>query len=452
MNNVLNLKQLELKEYTVSEISNHIKHLVEGEFGYVRIKGEISGLKIASSGHGYFNLKDENAIIASTCWRHVIAKMQAKLDEGLEVIATGKMTTYAGQSRYQLSVEHIEPAGAGALMQILAARKAKLQSEGLFDNSKKKPIPFFPKKIGVITSITGAVIKDIIHRISDRCPLHVLIWPVTVQGENAADEISKAIIGFNAAKEDLKPDVIIVARGGGSIEDLWCFNEEIVVRTVASSIIPIISAVGHETDFTLTDFAADLRAPTPTAAAEFATPLLNDLKYNINLFLDRIIKSLENKIKHLKDVISAYEKVLSNPKSLILQKEQKLDDLSFLLSKSLPKLLNLKTIELRQYRLEFLNPIKLLPIKYNNLTIAKGNLNKAGISLVDKIDAKVTLYGMLLASLDYKNVIARGFSVVKAKSGKTISSINDLNIGDDMILEMKDGNIESKVLNKNGLN
>ncbi len=446
MTNIINLNQLQLKEYTVSEISSHIKSLVETQFGYVRIRGEISGLKIAASGHAYFNLKDENAIIASTCWKNALAKMPAKLDEGLEVIATGKLTTYAGQSRYQLSVEHIEACGEGALMQILAKRKTKLQAEGLFDNSRKKALPFFPKTIGVVTSISGAVIKDIIHRIKDRCPLRVVIWPVSVQGENAADEITSAVNGFNKLSQDLRPDILIVARGGGSIEDLWCFNEEIVVRSIAASIIPVISAVGHETDFTLSDFAADLRAPTPTAAAEIATPVIADLKYTLDLHFNRIIKILENKIKYMENLSSTYNNALSDPKSLIMSVQQKLDDIVFSLYAALPRLVNIKLMELKQHRIDFLNPIKFIPQKYEDVTRIKNQLEKVLSGYIDRLETKITLYSSLLSSLDYKNVISRGFSIVRAKSGAIIASPLSVSIGEDLYIENREGKIKAEVL------
>ena len=267
----------EPQHFSVSEVSSKIKKLLEDNLGYVKIKGEISGFIKAASGHGYFSLKDERAVLAATCWRHNLANIDFKLEEGLEVVVSGKITAYAGQSKYQISVEKISPAGAGAFMQILRERKAKLEKEGLFAKETKQNLPFFPKTIGIITSPSGAVIKDIIHRISDRCPTRLLVWPVTVQGETSATEVSNAITGFNKLTKD-RPDLIIVARGGGSIEDLWGFNDEIVVKSAFASKIPLISAVGHETDYTLLDLVADRRAPTPTAAAEFAVPVLADLK------------------------------------------------------------------------------------------------------------------------------------------------------------------------------
>ncbi|MBA4489684.1 exodeoxyribonuclease VII large subunit [Paracoccus sp. S1E-3] len=265
---------------SVSEISGAVKRVIEGEFGRVRVRGEIGRVSRPSSGHVYFDLKDDRAVIAAVSWKGQAARLTQKPEEGMEVIATGKLTTFPGQSKYQLIVEELEPAGAGALMAMLEKRRKALAAEGLFDADRKKPLPFLPRVIGVVTSPSGAVIRDILHRLRDRFPTHVLIWPVAVQGASSAAEVAAAIRGFNALPPDgpiPRPDLLIVARGGGSLEDLWSFNEEIVVRAAADSAVPLISAVGHETDTTLIDFAADRRAPTPTAAAEMAVPVRRDL-------------------------------------------------------------------------------------------------------------------------------------------------------------------------------
>ncbi len=310
---------------SVSELAGRLKRMVEGEFGRVRLRGEISGYKRATSGHVYLALKDDGALIDGVMWRGSAGRLAFTPQDGVEVIATGKLTTYPGRSRYQIVIDHLELAGEGALMALLEKLKAKLAGEGLFEPAKKRPLPFLPRTIGIVTSPTGAVIRDILHRLEDRCPTHVLVWPVKVQGEGAAAEIAAAVKGFASlperpypgddrpypragggpepeaptpASETLdprlrggtrgaqdttlyRPDLLIVARGGGSIEDLWCFNEEVVVRAVAASPIPVISAVGHETDTTLCDHAADLRAPTPTAAAEIAVPVRADLAHTI---------------------------------------------------------------------------------------------------------------------------------------------------------------------------
>src|SRR6201995_2310184 len=268
-------------EFTVSELSGALKRTVEDQFGHVRVRGEITGFRGAhSSGHCYFALKDEGAKIEAVIWKGVHYRMRFKPQEGLEVIATGKLTTFPGSSKYQIVIEALEPAGIGALMALMEERKKKLAAEGLFDEARKQLLPWLPEVIGVVTSPTGAVIRDILHRLEDRFPRRVLVWPVKVQGEGSAEQIAAAIRGFNALPEQgriARPDLLIVARGGGSLEDLWSFNEEIVVRAAADSMIPLISAVGHETDITLIDFAADKRAPTPTAAAEMAVPVRSEL-------------------------------------------------------------------------------------------------------------------------------------------------------------------------------
>src|SRR5437763_368695 len=268
-------------EFTVSELSSALKRTVEDAYGHVRVRGEISGFRGAhSSGHCYFALKDETAKIEAVIWKSAHARMRSKPQEGLEVIATGRLTTFPGSSKYQIVIEALEPAGIGALMALMEERKRKLGAEGLFDEARKQLLPWLPEVIGVVTSPTGAVIRDILHRLEARFPRRVLVWPVRVQGEGSAEQIAAAIRGFNALPERgriPRPDLLIVARGGGSLEDLWSFNEEIVVRAAAESMIPLISAVGHETDITLIDFAADKRAPTPTAAAEMAVPVRSEL-------------------------------------------------------------------------------------------------------------------------------------------------------------------------------
>src|ERR1700710_824368 len=278
-------------EYTVSELSSALKRTVEDTYGHVRVRGEISGFRGPhSSGHCYFALKDENAKIEAVIWKSAHARMRFKPQEGLEVIATGKLTTCPGSSKYQIVIEAIEPAGVGALMALMEERKRKLGAEGLFDEARKQLLPWLPEVIGVVTSPTGAVIRDILHRLQDRFPRRVLVWPVKVQGEGSAEQIAAAIRGFNAPPEGggiPRPDLLIVARGGGSLEDLWSFNEEIVVRAAAESMIPLISAVGHETDVTLIDFAADKRAPTPTAAAEMAVPVRAELFVEVSTLARR---------------------------------------------------------------------------------------------------------------------------------------------------------------------
>jgi exodeoxyribonuclease VII large subunit len=281
-------------EYSVSEISSAVKRTVEDAFGYVRVRGELGRVSRPASGHIYTDLKDDRAVLSSVMWKGTAQKLTFKPEEGLEVIATGRMTTFPGQSRYQLVIDRIEPAGVGALMKLLDERRKKLAAEGLFAEERKQLLPFLPKVIGVVTSPSGAVIRDILHRLSDRTPAHVLVWPVRVQGETSAKEVANAIKGFNALEPGgaiPQPDVLIVARGGGSLEDLWSFNEEIVARAAAESLIPLVSAVGHETDWTLIDYAADVRAPTPTGAAEMVVPVKADLVLAVDDLARRLTAS-----------------------------------------------------------------------------------------------------------------------------------------------------------------
>lgn len=410
-----------VKEFSVSELSLKIKQCVENNIGYVRVKGEISGLKVASSGHGYFNLKDNDAIIATTCWRPVMARLKFKPMEGMEVVVSGRVTTYAGQSRYQLSAETIEPGGLGAMMQILQERRERLEREGLFDVSKKKPLPFMPRTIGVVTSITGAVIRDIVHRISDRCPARVIIWPVTVQGEAAASEITAAIEGFGRLAEPDRPELLIVARGGGSIEDLWCFNEENVVRAVAASRVPVISAVGHETDYTLIDMVADRRAPTPTAAAEFAVPVLEDLRNTL---------------------LSSYSRMSGRTKQMLHYGEQRLDDSTLRLTESLPKWLRVKTNYLEPFTGRRFNPRKLLEYKALQLKHQGDNLISSFARGLKNLEATLALQASLLASMDYNNVLKRGFALVATKENKVIPSKQLAENEQRLCIRFFDGEIE----------
>ncbi|MBV1903065.1 MAG: exodeoxyribonuclease VII large subunit [Marinosulfonomonas sp.] len=305
-------------EFTVSEISGAVKKVIEGEFSHVRVRGEIGRVSRPGSGHLYFDLKDERAVIAAVSWKGQAARLAVRPEEGMEVIATGRMTTFPGQSRYQLIVENIEPAGAGALMAMLEKRRKALQAEGLFEPGLKKPLPYLPEVIGVITSPSGAVIRDILHRLRDRFPRKVLIWPVAVQGQKCAPEVTRAIEGFNALSPGgamPRPDLLIVARGGGSVEDLWGFNEESVIRAVAASDIPLISAVGHETDTTLIDYVSDKRAPTPTAAAELAVPVRLELLAWVGEQEGRLSRALSQSIgqrgQRLRDLARALPKLTS---------------------------------------------------------------------------------------------------------------------------------------------
>lgn len=315
-------------DYTVSEISGAVKRVIEGEFGRVRVRGEVGRVSRPSSGHLYFDLKDDRAVIAAVSWKGQVARMQIRPEEGMEVIATGRLTTFPGQSKYQLIVDDVEPAGAGALMAMLEARRKALAAEGLFDERRKQPIPYLPGVIGVVTSPSGAVIRDILHRLRDRFPRRVVIWPVAVQGQACAPEVSAAIRGFNALAPGgrvPRPDLIIVARGGGSLEDLWGFNEEIVVRAAAESAIPLISAVGHETDTTLIDFAADRRAPTPTAAAEMAVPVRAELAARLAEAEARMARASHRRLDVQGQRLRDLARVLGRPEALTAPARQRFD-------------------------------------------------------------------------------------------------------------------------------
>lgn len=308
-----------------------LKRTVEEAFGHVRVRGEISGWKRAASGHCYLCLKDDKAVIDGVLWKATAAGLAFRPEDGIEVVATGRLTTYPGRSRYQIVIERLELAGQGALMALLDRRRRALAAEGLFDAGRKKELPFQPRVIGVVTSPTGAVIRDILHRLADRCPCHVVVWPVPVQGEGAAPQIAAAVRGFNALPPGgpvARPDLLIVARGGGSIEDLWAFNEEEVVRAVASSDIPIISAVGHETDTSLCDFAADVRAPTPTAAAEMAVPVRGDLLAQLRELGFRIERCARRALDRAGEQLEASLRRWPERDALLAPQRQRLDDLA----------------------------------------------------------------------------------------------------------------------------
>lgn len=336
-------------EFTVSEVSAALKRTVEESFGYVRIRGEISQPKVAASGHCYMRLKDENSVIDGIIWRGSMNKLAHRPEEGMEVVASGRLTTYPGRSSYQIIIESFELAGEGALLKLLEDRRKALAAEGLFNEDRKKPLPRLPEVIGIVTSPTGAVIRDILHRLADRFPRRVSMWPVRVQGDSAAKEIASAIEGFNALKPDgeiPRPDVLIVARGGGSLEDLWAFNEEIVVRAAAESDIPLISAVGHETDTTLIDFASDRRAPTPTAAAEMAVPVRLELVAQVQESGARLGQSVNRLLSESTLQVQGLGRGLPNLVQLVEQKQQDLDGLTERLGVGPNRLLKAKGQEL----------------------------------------------------------------------------------------------------------
>ncbi len=359
-----------LPEYSVSEIAGALKRTVEDAFPFVRVRGEIRGLKNAASGHVYFDLKDDKAVLNAIIWKQAARLMKLRPEQGLEVVCTGRVTTYPGSSRYQIIVEQIELAGAGALMAMLEERKKKLADEGLFAAERKKPLPYLPEVIGVITSPTGAVIRDIMHRLNERFPRRVLLWGVAVQGEKAAGEVAAAIRGFNALAAGgavPRPDLIIVARGGGSLEDLMAFNEEAVVRAAAESLIPLISAVGHETDTTLIDFASDRRAPTPTAAAEMAVPVRADLVTQTMDFQRRLFASLTRGVAQRRTHLQALARVLPRADQLFAQPRQRLDHVGERLGHALRR-------NLQEHRRAFAAAAALLRPK----AVSGGDLDGAG--------------------------------------------------------------------------
>ena len=423
-----------IKEYSVSEISNSIKNTLEDSFGYVRVRGEISGLQQPTSGHMYFNLKDENAVIRGIIWKSNVSRIGFRPEDGLEVVCSGKLTTgyserYPGRSDYSIHVDTLKPAGEGALMALLEERKKKFKLEGLFDEQHKKNIPFLPETIGIITSPTGAVIKDILHRLEERFPCEVLLWPVPVQGDDASTLITNAVKGFNEMKESQNlrpPDVIIIARGGGSIEDLWAFNEEDIVRSVFASKIPIISAVGHETDTTLIDFVSDLRAPTPTAAAELCTPVREELR-----------NDLQDYQKKLSNLIRSY-----------------LDERKFILnmtSDKLPTSLKLSTSQLYK---NFQGTSSRLNIRILNEQLSSRNGNLANLTkrliksknmYFDVQKDKILSVNKLLESLSYKSIINRGYSVIKNSKEKVLKSEKDILSDKKLIIESKFGILKTNL-------
>jgi exodeoxyribonuclease VII large subunit len=433
-----------LPEFSVSEIAGLLKRTVEDAFPFVRVRGEISGLKNASSGHVYFDLKDDKAVLNAIIWKQTARLLKLRPEQGLEVVCTGRITTYPGSSRYQIIVEQIELAGIGALMAMLEERKKKLAAEGLFDAARKKPLPFLPDVIGVITSPTGAVIRDIMHRLGDRFPRRVLLWPVAVQGEKAASEIATAIAGFNAfavAGPMPRPDVLIVARGGGSIEDLMAFNEEIVVRAAAASAIPLISAVGHETDTTLIDFASDRRAPTPTAAAEMAVPVRSELLAQ-TLDLERRIlrcfsKGMEDRRRHLGQLA----RLLPRSDQLFALPRQRFDHAAERLGHALGQ-------NLQVHRRSFIEAAALLrpgPISARiklsaERTVAYGRqLNQYQNGRIAGFRRHLDALGRVLEGVSYKAALERGFALVRAEDGSIRRRAGAVTDGEALSLTFVDG-------------
>lgn len=465
-------------EWSVSELSAALKRTVEDSYGHVRVRGEISGFRGAhSSGHCYFSLKDESARLEAVIWRTTFARMKVRPEEGLEVVATGRLTTFPGSSKYQIVIEKLELAGIGALMKLLEERKKKFAAEGLFDEARKQLLPFLPDVIGVVTSPTGAVIRDILHRLNDRFPRHVVVWPVRVQGETSAAEVADAIRGFNSFKAGgrlPRPDLIIVARGGGSLEDLWSFNEEAVVRAAAESEIPLISAVGHETDFTLIDFVADRRAPTPTAAAEIAVPVRSDLLTRINALANRRLACWKRGIEQRRKELTLLSRALPGPDDVLATPRQRLDACAERLPRALlanaqihhtqysrcasrltPQLVR-GLVARRRDRYEALAHRLKTGVAANaqayrarilrdrdRVTALCGRAARSMEAQLDQRFARLERAEKLLTAFSYKDVLKRGYALVRDDAGQPLRSAAAIANGMKLDIEMSDGNVKA---------
>jgi exodeoxyribonuclease VII large subunit len=474
----MNEPRLNLPELTVSELSAALKRTIEESYGYVRVRGELGKVSYHSNGHVYFDLKDEGASIAGVIWRSAAPRIKLKLEAGLEVVITGRLTTYPNRSQYQIVVETLEPAGLGALMALLEERKRRLTAEGLFDEARKQLLPYLPAVIGVITSPTGAVIRDILHRLADRFPRHVLVWPVKVQGEGSAAEITAAIAGFNALPEGgpmPRPDLLIVARGGGSLEDLWSFNEEIVVRAAAASLIPLISAVGHETDVTLIDFAADRRAPTPTAAAEMAVPVRAELAVDVTSLERRALSGWLRSQEARRQAVRSAARALPNADEVLAVPRQRLDHAAAGLTRALRANAHIHRVNfsriggrlsahlLRMHverRRERYAGIALrlrasaaANIEMHRTRIAQerervgvfaARSGRAMDNLLDTRWARCERDAQLLAAFSYRGVLARGFALVRDRAGRPLRTAAAVTTGMPIDVEFSDGHVGAR--------
>jgi exodeoxyribonuclease VII large subunit len=460
-------------EFTVSELAGQLKRKIEESFGRVRVRGETSRVKAYPSGHVYITLKDENSVLEAICYRSTWMRLKFKPGHGLEVICTGRLTTYAARSQYQLIIDHVEPAGVGALMALLEERKKRLAAEGLFDPAKKIPLPYLPEVIGVVTSLSGAVIRDILHRLRDRFPRHVLIWPVAVQGDEAAGQVARAIAGFNRlapAGPVPRPDLLIVARGGGSLEDLWAFNEEEVVRAVAAGRIPLISAVGHETDTTLIDYVSDKRAPTPTAAAEMAVPVRSELIYEVADFQRRMIGGVHRRVREARAELQAARRGLRDPRERIRAAEQRLDDLGDRLGRGLRAMVQHSALRLREADRGLRPHVLRRPLAEaaRRTALAGDRLARALVSDLrhhrarfvsvakgfqpllldrrfDRAAERLAAQARLLDSFSYQNVLNRGFALVRDEQGVPLKEVQAALPGMAVVLEFRDGSVGARV-------
>lgn len=437
-----------LVEYTVSELAFALKRTVEDAYGLVKLRGEISGFRGQhSSGHCYFTLKDEKACIDAVIWRSTFQRLKFKPDEGLEVIARGRVTTYPGKSTYQIVIDEIEPAGMGALLAQLEERKRRLAAEGLFDEARKRKLPFLPRIIGVVTSPTGAVIRDILHRLEDRFPSHVLVWPVRVQGETCAAEVTAAVGGFNSLDGRVvpRPDLLIVARGGGSLEDLWGFNDEALARAVAASTIPLISAVGHETDWTIIDLVADYRAPTPTAAAERAVPVRAELTIAVSQHRIRVATSLRRRIEAERVRFAGLARALPRKTNILDLPRQRFDHASARLKRAL--IANARAhrsaFERCESRLRPQSLARAALAARERLIALDRTRTRSVAALFDRSRAQLDAQAKLLGTLGYHNVLARGFALVRDAEGAMLRRAAEVKSGAALDIEFADGHVSA---------
>ncbi|TBW37197.1 exodeoxyribonuclease VII large subunit [Siculibacillus lacustris] len=436
-------------EFSVSELAQAVKRSIEDGFGHVRLRGEISGYRGPhSSGHAYFSLKDDGARIDAVVWRGSFGKLRFKPEEGMEVIATGRLTTFPGSSKYQIVIEALEPAGVGALMALLEARRKALAAEGLFDVARKRPLPRLPKVVGVVTSPTGAVIRDILHRIADRFPVRVIVWPVRVQGDTSAAEVAAAIAGFDALPEDgsgavPRPDVVIVARGGGSLEDLWSFNEEIVVRAAAACRIPLISAIGHETDWTLLDHVADLRAPTPTGAAEMALPVRSELLDQVATFGVRLSGAARRGLESRRGELRSAARALPAGRNLIATAQQRFDLASGRLAHALETATRVHATRFARVsgRLSPTTLARAIATGGERLTRLGERAARAVEVALGRRRDRLDGAGKLLAVLSYRSVLARGFALVRDAEDRPVRAAAGVAVGAGLTLEFADGRL-----------
>ncbi len=454
-----------LPEFTVGELSQALKRTLEDRFPLVRVRGEVSGFKRAASGHLYFSLKDESAVLDAVCWRGVAARLGLQPEDGMEVVCTGRVTAYPARSRYQIVVDSVELAGEGALLKLLEDRRRKLAAEGLFDEERKRPLPYLPEVIGVVTSPTGAVIRDILHRLDDRFPRRVLLWPVLVQGDGAAEQIAAAIAGFNRldpAGEPPRPDLLIVARGGGSLEDLWAFNEEVVVRAAAASEIPLISAVGHETDTTLVDYAADVRAPTPTAAAEMAVPVRAELLAQVLDDARRLVGAMQRALDERRARVEGLARGLPDPVHLLEVATQRLDDWGERLGNALVNRLARSRERLAALGDPAVALRRLVRDRRRAFEAVAGRLRPEGFlreierdrrevgKLAARLLPAVSRYlrtlgeqlagqAALIESYSYERVLERGFALVRGPDGEPVTSVGATRPGMAVGIRFHDG-------------